>query len=586
MSRIRCILLIFALLRICATFSPSDSNRKYHQRKISLFCTVELREILLEGGASETEVTEMAMKLGSIPGESIIEGAYLAAEALTKRGFSGGEIATILGQSPRQLCAPGAVDDIAASLDFLSEEAGLKNRELRRIAKLRPQILVKKPKLSVFRDTGACPAVLATVAGGPIFNIRNSTCSPVDIIRDIIFFLQGVGFRDRRIKELLVRWPQILTIEMPQLLAVTDFLSSNVGFSTPALREKYPQFYQNTAPLSALYRQAPWLLAASVGSQLRPVTNFLRHDAGVQRLDIVISAFPRCFLLDPDRELRPRLYALKKYGVTEPGKIIETFPLVLGLDVSEQTDPVIHFWLNEIGIHRDDIPKICRAFPSLLGVDVQTMQKSIDFLREIGVQNIARFVTRLPPVLAYDVESILRPKMTFAVQNALSIYDVVRFPAYFSYPLDQVIEPRAAFLQRHRPIDHKSSDAFKTAKRVTQNKSTKRPSYTYYSNTPIPLASIGLSRVLTPSDDAFAKLANASPQEYAKFKQRFLQQRQQSTSLSATKNAAATVERKENTLSFSDSLNKRRAISSSSSSSTSSSDSSSLPFPPLLRFPQ
>ena len=37
----------------------------------------------------------------------------------------------------------------------------------------------------------------------------------------------------------------------------------------------------------------------------------------------------------------------------------------------------------------------------------------------------------------------------------LSVYDVVRFPAYFSYPLDKVIEPRVVFLEvsvwRERP---------------------------------------------------------------------------------------------------------------------------------------
>jgi mTERF. len=29
----------------------------------------------------------------------------------------------------------------------------------------------------------------------------------------------------------------------------------------------------------------------------------------------------------------------------------------------------------------------------------------------------------------------------------LSVYDVVRFPAYFSYPLEKVIEPRVVFLE-------------------------------------------------------------------------------------------------------------------------------------------
>ena len=35
----------------------------------------------------------------------------------------------------------------------------------------------------------------------------------------------------------------------------------------------------------------------------------------------------------------------------------------------------------------------------------------------------------------------------------LSIYDVMSFPAYFSYPLESVIEPRTEFLKlRRRPV--------------------------------------------------------------------------------------------------------------------------------------
>ena len=89
------------------------------------------------------------------------------------------------------------------------------------------------------------------------------------------------------------------------------------------------------------------------------------------------------------------------------------------------------------------MPRVCRAFP-LLGVDVQKQRKVVAFLREIGVVNVARFATRLPPVLAYDVDADLRPKMAHLAASALSVYDVVRFPAYFSYPLDTVIlSPRA-----------------------------------------------------------------------------------------------------------------------------------------------
>ena len=140
---------------------------------------------------------------------------------------------------------------------------------------------------------------------------------------------------------------------------------------------------------------------------------------------------------------------------------------------------------------KNDVPRVCRAFPSLLGVDVQKQRKVVAFLREIGVVNVARFATRLPPVLAYDVDADLRPKMAHLAASALSVYDVVRFPAYFSYPLDTVIRPRTAFLESYG----------------------------------LPLTRFELKTLFTPGDAQFAKrVVGAAPAEYAAFKAAFMKE--------------------------------------------------------------
>ena len=55
---------------------------------------------------------------------------------------------------------------------------------------------------------------------------------------------------------------------------------------------------------------------------------------------------------------------------------------------------------------------------------------------------------RLPPVLGYDVDTILEPKWRYLTEELqLSSYDVTRFPAYFSYPLDSIIIPRTKYLR-------------------------------------------------------------------------------------------------------------------------------------------
>ncbi|CAN0369227.1 unnamed protein product, partial [Hapterophycus canaliculatus] len=74
----------------------------------------------------------------------------------------------------------------------------------------------------------------------------------------------------------------------------------------------------------------------------------------------------------------------------------------------------------------------------------------------------------------------------------LSVYDVLTFPAYFSYPLETVIEPRTEFLSiRGRPI-----------------------------------TLVGLNIALQQGDADFArKVAKVQPRVYREFKEAYVENR-------------------------------------------------------------
>jgi hypothetical protein len=92
-------------------------------------------------------------------------------------------------------------------------------------------------------------------------------------------------------------------------------------------------------------------------------------------------------------------------------RVLQTFPLLLGVPL-ERMKAVCTFLTVEVSISCGDLAKIIRAFPSLLGLEPEVhMVSVVNYLRKLGVQNIGRFVSRLPPVLGYDVETTLVPKM-------------------------------------------------------------------------------------------------------------------------------------------------------------------------------
>ena len=128
-------------------------------------------------------------------------------------------------------------------------------------------------------------------------------------------------------------------------------------------------------------------------------------------------------------------------------KAIQSFPILLEQDVSRLRN-VVEFLLS-IEVDEESLPSMLRSFPATLLLDIEEdIMPVVSFLRGIGVRNIGRFVTRLPPVLGYSVEDDLEPKWNFLKEVCqFDYFEVVRFPAFFSYPLERVIKMRYEYLR-------------------------------------------------------------------------------------------------------------------------------------------
>lgn len=60
-------------------------------------------------------------------------------------------------------------------------------------------------------------------------------------------------------------------------------------------------------------------------------------------------------------------------------------------------------------------------------------------------------VYKFPPLLGYNVEPVLKPKLQFLVNSmGRQVYEVVEYPRYFSYSLEKRIIPRARVIERRQ----------------------------------------------------------------------------------------------------------------------------------------
>jgi len=176
----------------------------------------------------------------------------------------------------------------------------------------------------------------------------------------------------------------------------------------------------------------------------------LRHKIGTEDLGKVIAAYPSVLLLDASENILPTAsYMMNELGLWEDDlpSVLQLYPALFGMGRSQMEQ--VTSYLLSLEVEREALASIFRAFPSLLALDVEKdMKPVVSFLREIGVANIGRFVTRLPPILGYSIDDELIPKWEYLKEVCLyNIFELSRFPAYFSYPLDRVIKTRYEYLR-------------------------------------------------------------------------------------------------------------------------------------------
>ena len=240
--------------------------------------------------------------------------------------------------------------------------------------------------------------------------------------------LGAVGLTGKSLVLAIIRWPSLLLVPPPAVASVVSFLTAPlVGFSE--------------AEVGRVLRAAPWLLG-DAEAMLRPAAEHL-VGRGLKP-NLVVRAFPQVLELDVATELAPRLdFLVDEVGldpVADLPSTVHAFPLLLGLDVDSRMRPVrrtchcdssclvnmsnwlalshvmayawllgsttsltalhhqqvLEFLLRDLGFTVEEAAKICRAFPSLLGLSkAENFEPALAFLSEIGVQNQARCVLLL-----------------------------------------------------------------------------------------------------------------------------------------------------------------------------------------------
>ncbi|CAI9097629.1 OLC1v1034100C1 [Oldenlandia corymbosa var. corymbosa] len=152
----------------------------------------------------------------------------------------------------------------------------------------------------------------------------------------------------------------------------------------------------------------PEILATPLRDVIRPAVTFLLREAQVRGRDLrhVINRRPRLLTRSVDRQLRPTLYFLQ--GTIGIEDVSRCAPL-LSCCVETKFIPRLDYFLK-LGLPKRDAISLFRRFPSLF---------------------------------CYSVEENLEPKFNyFLVEMGRELRELVDFPHYFSFSLENRIKPR------------------------------------------------------------------------------------------------------------------------------------------------
>ncbi|KAK8943631.1 hypothetical protein KSP40_PGU005570 [Platanthera guangdongensis] len=199
--------------------------------------------------------------------------------------------------------------------------------------------------------------------------------------------------------------------------------------------------------IKGIARRFPAFAYYTLDRKIKPLIEFLL-DLGIDRSDIptILHKRPQLCGISLDENLKPTMAFLETYGVdkTRWAKVIYRFPAIL--TYSRQKVKASVDFLCEIGVSEKNIGKILTRCPHITSYSVdEKLRPTADYFRSTGIDP-ASLVHRCPQTFGLSVDLNLRPVNEFFLEIGYSVEDmatmVSRYGALYTFSLQRNIVPK------------------------------------------------------------------------------------------------------------------------------------------------
>ncbi|KAF5751102.1 embryo defective [Tripterygium wilfordii] len=299
----------------------------------------------------------------------------------------------------------------------------------------------------------------------------------IEELDEIVEYLECNGIRRDWMGVVMGRCPQLLTYSM-------DELKTRVGFYLEmGMNEKdfgtmvydYPrvlghftleemsqqvnylkEFGLNNEEVSKLLAFRPQLMGCSIEERWKPLVKYLYY-LGISRdgMRRMLIMKPMIFCVDLEKTIAPKVQFFKDIGIRDDAiaNMLVKFPPLLTYSFYKKIRPVVIFLMTKAGVGERDIAKVVALGPELLGCSiVHKLEVNVKYFLSLGIRlrQLGEMIADFPMLLRYSL-NVLCPKYRYLRRTMVRpLQDLIEFPRFFSYSLDERIIPRHKVLVENR----------------------------------------------------------------------------------------------------------------------------------------
>ncbi|KAL4320058.1 hypothetical protein GQ457_18G017050 [Hibiscus cannabinus] len=299
----------------------------------------------------------------------------------------------------------------------------------------------------------------------------------IEELDEIVEYLESNGVMRDWIGFVISRCPRLLSYRMEEVKMRVEFYL-NMGmnendfgtmvfdypgvlgyFTLEEMNEKVnylKEFGLSTEHVGKLLAFRPQLMGCSIEERWKPLVKYLYY-LGITRdgMRRMLTIKPMVFCFNFEITIAPKVQFFRDLGVREDaiGNMLVKFPPLLTYSLHKKIRPVVIFLMTRAGVTEKDIGKVVALGPELFGCSItKTLDVNVKYFLSLGirVRQLGQMIADFPKLLRYKVD-LLYPKYRYLRRTMVRpLQDLIEFPRFFSYSLEERIIPRHKIMVENR----------------------------------------------------------------------------------------------------------------------------------------